>query len=154
MPYFEDPKPIKGLSGAPGNQETTYHSSAPKDIIDLSPVEKPLITLIKVDFGQPEDWSELKPFILKVVGTLQGDPPKEPEFNFSTRVLTVSVPQAEIARVRLSSYLLESDLEIMSIWNWIREDKFYMDIERVFLADIADAWQRTDLAGKRLVIIP
>jgi len=44
--------------------------------------------------------------------------------------------------------------ELANIWNWIREDKFYMDIERVPLADIADAWQRTDLAGKRLVIIP
>jgi hypothetical protein len=121
MPYLEDPKPIKGLPGAPDNEETTYHSGPPKDIIDLSPVEKPAITLIKVDFGQTEDWPDLKPFILKVVGTLQGDPPKEPEFNFSTRVLTVSVPQAEIARVRLSSYLTESDLELMSIWNWIKE---------------------------------
>ncbi|HEY0608546.1 MAG TPA: zinc-binding alcohol dehydrogenase family protein [Chitinophaga sp.] len=44
--------------------------------------------------------------------------------------------------------------ELANIWNWIKEDKFYMDIERVPLEDIADAWQRTDLAGKRLVIIP
>lgn len=119
MPGIQVTKPIVGLSGALGNQETTWHSSPPKEIVNL--VEKPAITLIKVDFGQPNEWPDLKPFILKVVGTLQGDPPKEPEFDFSTRVLTVSVPQAEIATVRLSSYFTEGDLELMSIWNWAKE---------------------------------
>jgi NADPH2:quinone reductase len=44
--------------------------------------------------------------------------------------------------------------EMNNIWTWIREDKIYMEIERVPLADIATAWQRDDLAGKRLVIVP
>ena len=44
--------------------------------------------------------------------------------------------------------------EMTHVWNWIREDKFYMEIERVPLAEIATAWQRDNLAGKRLVIIP
>jgi len=44
--------------------------------------------------------------------------------------------------------------ELANIWNWIKEDKLYMDIERVPLANIAEAWQREDLAGKRLVIVP
>jgi NADPH2:quinone reductase len=44
--------------------------------------------------------------------------------------------------------------EISRIWQWIREDQLYMDIERVPLSDIARAWQRTDLEGKRLVILP
>jgi hypothetical protein len=29
-----------------------------------------------------------------------------------------------------------------------------MDIEQVPLKDISNAWQRTELAGKRLVIVP
>ena len=40
------------------------------------------------------------------------------------------------------------------VWEWIRENKLYMDIEKVPLADIEQAWLRDDLAGKRLVIIP
>lgn len=44
--------------------------------------------------------------------------------------------------------------EIGTIWNWIKENKLYMDIERVALKDISNAWQRNELAGKRLVIVP
>jgi NADPH:quinone reductase-like Zn-dependent oxidoreductase len=44
--------------------------------------------------------------------------------------------------------------EMTHVWNGIREDKFYMEIERVPLAEIATAWQQDNLAGKRLVIIP
>jgi NADPH:quinone reductase-like Zn-dependent oxidoreductase len=39
-------------------------------------------------------------------------------------------------------------------WEWIKENRFVIDIEKVPLADIEQAWQRNDLAGKRLVIIP
>jgi NADPH2:quinone reductase len=44
--------------------------------------------------------------------------------------------------------------EINTIWNWIKENKLFMDIERVPLKNISDAWQRTELAGKRLVLVP
>lgn len=40
------------------------------------------------------------------------------------------------------------------VWEWIKEGKLHMDIEKVPLADIEKAWLRNDLAGKRLVIIP
>ncbi|HEY4195178.1 MAG TPA: zinc-binding alcohol dehydrogenase family protein [Mucilaginibacter sp.] len=40
------------------------------------------------------------------------------------------------------------------VWEWIKENKLHMDIEKVPLADIEKAWERNDLAGKRLVIIP
>lgn len=44
--------------------------------------------------------------------------------------------------------------EMKQVWKWIAEDKLYMEIEKIPLANIAEAWQRTDLDGKRLVIIP
>jgi NADPH:quinone reductase-like Zn-dependent oxidoreductase len=44
--------------------------------------------------------------------------------------------------------------EMKQVWNWIAEEKVHMEIEKVALADIATAWQRDDLEGKRLVIIP
>jgi NADPH:quinone reductase-like Zn-dependent oxidoreductase len=43
--------------------------------------------------------------------------------------------------------------EMKQVWSWIAEDKIYMEIERVPLANIAEAWQRTDLDGKRLVMV-
>ncbi|MBV7530538.1 zinc-binding alcohol dehydrogenase family protein [Chitinophaga sp. sic0106] len=44
--------------------------------------------------------------------------------------------------------------ELQYIWQLIQDDKLYMEIEEAPLADIAAAWQRNDLAGKRLVIVP
>ncbi|SFP58645.1 quinone oxidoreductase family protein [Parafilimonas terrae] len=44
--------------------------------------------------------------------------------------------------------------EINLVWNLIQEKKLYMDIEKVPLKNISEAWQRTGLAGKRLVIVP
>ena len=40
------------------------------------------------------------------------------------------------------------------VWDWIKADKLFMDIERVPLKDVERAWQRTDFQGKRMVVIP
>jgi NADPH2:quinone reductase len=40
------------------------------------------------------------------------------------------------------------------VWAWLQEGKLHADIERVPLKDIESAWQRADIQGKRLVIIP
>jgi len=39
-------------------------------------------------------------------------------------------------------------------WEWIQGDKVRADIEVVPLHDIERAWERTDIHGKRLVIVP
>jgi NADPH2:quinone reductase len=44
--------------------------------------------------------------------------------------------------------------EIKAVWEGIRQGKFYMDIECVPLSEIASAWSRKGLHGKRLVIVP
>jgi len=44
--------------------------------------------------------------------------------------------------------------EMARIYDWMKEGKFYMEIERVPLAEIGEAWRREDLAGKRLVVVP
>jgi len=44
--------------------------------------------------------------------------------------------------------------ELTQVWDWIKDDKLYMEIEKVPLPEISTAWQRDDLAGKRLVIVP
>jgi NADPH:quinone reductase-like Zn-dependent oxidoreductase len=40
------------------------------------------------------------------------------------------------------------------VWDWLREGKLHLDIVQVPLSDIESAWQRTDLHGKRIVIVP
>jgi NADPH:quinone reductase-like Zn-dependent oxidoreductase len=40
------------------------------------------------------------------------------------------------------------------VWDWIAQDKLHMQIEQVPLKDVEHAWQRTDLQGKRIVVIP
>lgn len=40
------------------------------------------------------------------------------------------------------------------VWEWIKADKLQADIEQVPLKDVESAWQRTDVHGKRLVIVP
>lgn len=43
--------------------------------------------------------------------------------------------------------------EMDTIWNWMKQNKLFMDIEQIPLSDIGEAWQRGDLAGKRLVLV-
>lgn len=40
------------------------------------------------------------------------------------------------------------------VWAWHRNGKLRMDVETVPLAEISEAWKRSDFQGKRLVIIP
>ncbi|MBU5467972.1 zinc-binding alcohol dehydrogenase family protein [Virgibacillus sp. MSJ-26] len=40
------------------------------------------------------------------------------------------------------------------VWEWLRENKLKMDIEKVPLKDIESTWKRTDFQGKRIVIVP
>lgn len=40
------------------------------------------------------------------------------------------------------------------VWEWIQAGKLQSDIEQVPLKEVASAWQRADLHGKRIVIIP
>jgi hypothetical protein len=40
------------------------------------------------------------------------------------------------------------------VLTWTRAGELTFDLEKVPLGDIETAWQRTDLRGKRLVIVP
>lgn len=40
------------------------------------------------------------------------------------------------------------------VWEWIKEGKLRMDIEKVPLNEIESVWKRTDYKGKRIVIVP
>jgi NADPH:quinone reductase-like Zn-dependent oxidoreductase len=40
------------------------------------------------------------------------------------------------------------------VWEWIKAGKLQADVERVPLKNVESAWKRTDVQGKRIVIIP
>ncbi len=40
------------------------------------------------------------------------------------------------------------------VWEWIKAGKLQADIEQVSLKDMESAWKRTDVHGKRMVIVP
>jgi hypothetical protein len=107
-----------GLPGAPLNKETEHHADGTKTVTDLSASEKPPITLIKVDFGPSEKWPELQPFSLRI-----REGANEPEWDKDARVLSVFVPKAETAKVRVSSYVGEDAFALLGIWRWIEEKK-------------------------------
>src|SRR5205823_9009238 len=84
-----------GLPGAPPNKETEWHADGTADVTDMASVEKPSITLIKVDFGPAADWPKLQPFRLRL---REGADP--PAWDPATRMLTVSLPKGETVRLR------------------------------------------------------
>lgn len=40
------------------------------------------------------------------------------------------------------------------VWEWIKAGKLQADIEQVPLKDVESAWKRTDVHGKRIVLVP
>ena len=94
------------------------------------------------------------------------------ELSFArNRVRLVQIGEMAGAEISLSAESLRtSGLEILGagagitpeavaegtrqVWEWIQAGQLQADIEQVPLKDVESAWQRTDIHGKRLVIIP
>jgi hypothetical protein len=119
-----DHPPFLGLPGAPLNLETAWQPDGTAEKIDLTAQEKPPITLIRVAFGSDEDWPRWQAFRLRVEGIVEpasGVTWPEPSWDAAARVLTVFLPQAEMARVRMSAFIDPDDLATLGIWSWIEE---------------------------------
>ncbi len=132
LPYLPDPlargvaflgmpkareDPFLGLPQAPLNQQTEHHSDGTVTKTSLWQTEKPPITLVMADFGPPDAWPDALPLRLRAV---EGSEP--PAFDKDTRVLTVDLPKATIARTRMSTYIDKGSLQLMGIWGWIQEE--------------------------------
>ncbi|MGR0221290.1 hypothetical protein [Agromyces sp. ZXT2-6] len=64
--------------------------------------------------GDPGTWFDRRPVLLRIV---EGDAP--PVFDEPARTLTVSLPKATTATVRLSSFLDDADVDLMRVWHLI-----------------------------------
>lgn len=119
VPYLPDPFAAGAcFRGLPG---TNVNAPIPIGSADLQPFLDDVVN--QVAFTVPGDrWPDVRAFRLHVVGIPQDTEPAKPDFNRATRVLTVQVPQAAIARFRVSSFLASpANLDVMGIWRWIAE---------------------------------
>ncbi|MCV2394774.1 hypothetical protein OEB99_10685 [Actinotalea sp. M2MS4P-6] len=70
-------------------------------------------------------WWDRQPFLLRIhdgpapAPVSPGGTPQSPQWDPTARVLNVHLPQAEVVRVSLSSYLDDTDLDIQGVWSLV-----------------------------------
>lgn len=117
VPYFPDPlahgAALADLPHTPDGTESVIGGGklsyqAPPDVDPLAG------SVTQISFGT--GWPDRQPFRIRLAeGT------GAPSWDDGQRVLTVPLVKAETATVPLSSYVYPQDLEILGVWNWIRE---------------------------------
>jgi len=102
-----------------------------------------------IDFGS-KPWPHAEAFRLLLV---EGSQP--PAWDASARVLTVFLQKAAVVTVPLSSYVSPQDLDIMGVWQWLRELFEAMEISAIqsSAADQSVTWTSNNIAEvTRLVL--
>jgi hypothetical protein len=99
-------------------------------------------------FDPVPDWWEANPYRLAVI---EGSGP--PVWDAATRTLTVHLPKARVATVRLSSVIRGDDLDLMAMWRWILDEAFDAeDVARLrALAESGGHWMITPFRELTLV---
>lgn len=80
-------------------------------------------SIVQLPFGAPDEvdrWPDRPPFRI-VLAERTGAVAKRPEWDPANRVLTVFLAPAEQRVVRLSSYLADTDLDLLGQWQWLAE---------------------------------
>lgn len=117
VPYFPDPlahgAALAGLPHTPSGTESvisggTLTYQAPPDVEPLAG------SITQISFGT--GWPDRQPFRIRLA-----DGKGLPSWDDAQRVLTVPLAKAEVASVPLSSFVDPQDLELLGVWNWIRE---------------------------------
>ena len=119
VPYPPDPLALgvalRGLPGtSPGTIGTidadgTLSYTAREGDVDL-PTSATIIPF------EPEPWPQAHGLRLVLA-----DGPGTPEWDAAARVLTVHLAKGQLARVPVSSWTPAHNLELMGVWQWIRE---------------------------------
>jgi hypothetical protein len=74
----------------------------------------------KIPFDK-DPWPDYKALRLRLVGLDKNVAPPQPTWGEDERLLTVHLAQGETARVRISSYFYEEDLDKQAVWQWTEE---------------------------------
>jgi hypothetical protein len=100
------PNTVDDTSGRVSNNSLRYTT--------LPDVQPSPGSVTYIDFGA--QWPARMAFrVVLVEGTTA------PQFDAAQRVLTVSLPKGALVTVNLSSYISESDLTVLGVWDWLRE---------------------------------
>ncbi len=115
--YLPDPitrgAALRNLPNSPDNTNGRIASNALNYEI-LPDVQPRPGSVTYVDFGS--QWPQRSAFLLSLE-----EATAKPEWDAAKRELTVSLQKGAMVSVDLSSYLSESDLTLMGVWNWLRE---------------------------------
>lgn len=126
---FDDPAtPMKSRYSLIKAHDGWLKDVQPEEKLDLPYLPDPLTTgasmaglpgtsgVRTVEFYPQTKWPEAKPFRLKLV---EGS--AAPQWDESARVLTVSLPKAEVAEFSISSNITEVNLQRAGVWHWLEQ---------------------------------
>jgi hypothetical protein len=146
VPYFPDPlargAALAGLPHAPDGTESVIDAGTlsyrpPPDVVPLAG------SVTQISFGT--GWPDRQPFRIRLAeGTAA------PSWDATHRVLTVSLAKSETATVPLSSYVDPTDLEILGVWDWIRE--LYEQEQATALAEGAAGLALVELTDEQALL--
>ncbi len=125
IPYLPDPAGRGAafsnipMGDAPKNNVYTHLGNGKIFTSPLTPTPETETTVFQIDFGPPKAWPDLKSFRLVMAG---GNKPKNPKWDAKKREFVIYIQPGEIRKVRMSSFLLEKDLEKFEAWNWLTEE--------------------------------
>ncbi len=117
MPYFPDPM---ARGAAFQNLPHTNNDTRAKvvggklrysTLPDVQPLQG---SSVHISFG--DAWPDREPFRVVVE-----EGPYLPQWDHSSRVLTIYLEKAQVVEVPLSCYLSDGDLSLMGVWDWMRE---------------------------------
>jgi hypothetical protein len=121
LPYLPDPlargAALFGLPGMPLGTTGRLNPSGQIEFVQTTLPQAAIAALglvTQIDFGP--GWPERLPFRLQV---REGS--ERPSWDPAARVLTVQLPKAETATIRLSAYPLETDLPLLGVRDWMLE---------------------------------
>jgi hypothetical protein len=133
VPYFPDP-PARGaaLTDLPQTLTATdgVITSGALSYIPVAGVNPRPGSVTKVSFGRA--WPEREAFRIRLA---EGDVP--PTWSDGERVLTVVLPKGQVATTALSCFTTPDDLDLLGVWNWMRELLEALDAYALQQADAA-----------------
>ncbi|QBD81111.1 zinc-binding alcohol dehydrogenase family protein [Ktedonosporobacter rubrisoli] len=158
-------------TGREAAQLAQLHELGADAVIDLSQAEADVLKAFKREAGT-SGYQVILDYIWGHPTELLLEALTPQEISFAKhRVRLVQIGEKAGPRISLAAEALRtSGLEILGagagltpevlaegtqqVWEWIKAGKLRAEIEQVPLCDIESAWQRSDVHGKRIVIVP
>jgi hypothetical protein len=120
VPYFPDPfargVSLLDLPGTPPHSIGMLDSLRQLVYTEHANPWAPEGSVTLLGFGALDAWPAILPFRVALA-----DGKGAPVWNDVERVLTVSLPKAEVCTIRLSSLTGSADVQLMGIWHWMVE---------------------------------